>query len=150
MREVVMRLDLEAAPLAICRLGPDEAIPGWASMDVGPIRSVTRTADELSIVVAQDLVPDGVEGEGGWRALSVCGPLDFALTGVLASLAAPLADAAVPIFVVSTFDTDWLLLPGDRLEEGIAALEAAGHEVAGRGGSDPDPGPGGRRPRRAR
>jgi uncharacterized protein len=70
-----------------------------------------------------------VRAERGFRALAVAGPLDFALTGVLAALAVPLAEAGVPIFAVSTYDTDHLLVRAERLGEAIAALEAAGHQV---------------------
>lgn len=95
----------------------------------GPLASVTRTGAELSVVCAQEAVPESVQAERGWRAMAVAGPLDFALTGVLASLAEPLAEAGVPIFVVSTFDTDWLLVKDDRLDDALAALRARGHEV---------------------
>lgn len=127
-----MELELWTARLAICRLGPDEAVPGWAMAAMGGLSSITRTRDELSIVVAEQVVPAGVRSEGGWRALSVVGPLSFSLTGVLVSLATPLAAAEVPIFVVSTFDTDWLLLRDEDLATGIPALEAAGHTLHAR------------------
>lgn len=74
-------------------------------------------------------MPEGVRKQGGWRCLEVGGPLPFELTGVLASLASPLAAAGVPIFAVSTFDTDYLLVPGEKLEAALAALGAAGHRL---------------------
>ena len=123
-----MTLTLTPEPLAVCRLAPEAPVQAW--MWAGPLASVTRTATELSVVCAQEAVPEGVRAETGWRAMSVDGPLDFALTGVLASLAAPLAEAGVPIFVVSTFDTDWLLVKGDWLEDALAALRAKGHEIS--------------------
>ena len=115
--------------LAVCRLPPEARVADW--MQVGPLASITRTAAELSVVCAEDAVPDGIRCERGWRALCVDGPLDFALTGVLARLAAPLAEAQVPVFVVSTFDTDWLLVKQDRLAEAVASLRASGHEIDG-------------------
>ena len=93
--------------------------------------SITRTTEELSIVCAADAVPIGVRVEGPFRALAVRGPLDVSLTGVLASLATTLADAHVPIFVVSTFDTDLVLVPADRVEAAEVALTDAGHRVHG-------------------
>jgi uncharacterized protein len=126
---VHLDLDLHAEPLAVCRLRPDAPTPSWVEIARGPLVSITRTRHELSLVVLQELVPPGVDAETGWRALSVRGPLAFSLTGVLASLAAPLADAGVPIFVVSTFETDWLLVDAIRLEHAVASLEAAGHRV---------------------
>jgi hypothetical protein len=95
----------------------------------GPFCSVTRTADELSVVCPEGCVPPGVAREGGWRALEVEGPLDFALTGVLLSVAAPLARAAVPIFALSTYDTDYVLVREDRLEDAVRSLAGAGHRV---------------------
>lgn len=122
-----MDLDLHGGELAVCRLGPDEDLPGWATTPGLPLHAVTRTGQELSIVTAAAAVPDQVVAERGWRALSVRGPLDFALTGVLARLAQPLADAGVPIFVVSTYDTDWLLVSEGHLDAAVATLTAAGH-----------------------
>jgi len=124
-----MELDLHRGKLAVCRLVPDAPTPDWVDGAEGPLSSVTRTPAELSIVVAEGAVPDHVRAEAGWRALSVRGPLAFSLTGVLSSLAVPLAAAGVPIFALSTFDTDWLLVGGDRLRDAITALEEAGHRV---------------------
>jgi hypothetical protein len=116
--------------LAICRLAPDATVPSWAWE--GAFVSVTRTADELSIVCAEPCLPDHLEAvERGWRALRVAGTLDFALVGILARLAAPLAEAGVSIFALSTFDTDYLLVRAADLDTAVAALRSAGHEVIG-------------------
>lgn len=104
-------------------------MPPWADAG-GPPASVTRTAAELSVVCAEDAVPDGVTAERGWRALEAQGPFAFTLTGVLASLLVPLADAGVPIFALSTFDTDYVLVPAARAEDAVTALREAGHDVA--------------------
>ncbi len=116
--------------LAVCRLAADAPIPEWVDLSPAALCSITRTADELSIVCAEDAVPDGVQCERGWRALRVAGVLDFSTVGVLASLATPLAEAGVSIFVVSTFDTDYLLVKEIDLNKATAALEAADHTVS--------------------
>jgi uncharacterized protein len=103
-------------------------VPAWASGE-GALLAVVRTPAELSVVCSDGAVPDGVHARRGWRALEVSGPLDLALTGVLASPAVPLAQAAVPIFAVSTYDTDYVLVPGARLGDAVAALRAAEHSV---------------------
>jgi hypothetical protein len=123
-------LELSILPetYAISRLDASAAEPAWAQS--GQIRSVTRTAEELSIVCRQDAVPGGVVSEGGWRALRVAGTLDFSLTGVLASLAAPLAEARISLFAVSTHDTDYVLVKAEALQRAVAALTAAGHRFA--------------------
>jgi hypothetical protein len=72
-----------------------------------------------------------VKAEPGWRALKLRGPFPFSATGILASVLSPLAEAEVPIFAVSTFDTDYVLVPEARLEKAVAALRAAGHTVSG-------------------
>ena len=113
--------------VAICRLAAGDTLPPWAA---GPFYSVTRTADELSVVCREAAVPAGVRSERGWRALQVQGPLDFALTGVLASLAVPLAQAGVSIFAVSTFDTDYLLVKEEQNERAARVLQLAGHELS--------------------
>lgn len=126
MNHTAVDLDLLAQPLAVCRLEPMATVPGWVA---GDLVSVTRTTGELSVVCAADAVPIGTRVEGPFRAFAVRGPLDFALTGVLASLAVPLADAEVPVFVLSTFDTDVVLVPGDRVAAATQALTEAGHRV---------------------
>jgi hypothetical protein len=124
-----MELDLQPGLLAVCRLPPDAAVPVEVDLAARPLVSMTRTAGELSLVLPEELVPPNIPAESGWRAMSVRGPLPFHLTGILAALAAPLAEAGVPIFALSTYDTDWLLVAHDRLDDARAALEQAGHRI---------------------
>jgi uncharacterized protein len=123
-----LTLTLLPGRLAVCRLEEDAPLPVWA---VGSVTSITRTPDELSVVCSEETVPDGIRAERGFRCLAVAGPLDFALTGVLASLAPPLAAAGVSIFVVSTFDTDLLLVRDALLARAVTALGDSGHRVIG-------------------
>lgn len=120
--------------LGIARLDGSDPTPAWAAQ--GSLCSVTRTAEELSIVCAAAAIPAGVQAERGWRCLRVAGRLDFSLTGVLASIAGPLAAANVSIFAVSTYDTDYVLLRGESLAAAMEALRAAGHEVIHRNKGD--------------
>ena len=113
--------------LAVCRLPPDAALPAWAQ--AGALVAVTRTAGELSVVCGEDAVPAGVQSERGWRALAVVGPLDFALTGILAALAGPLAEAGIAIFALSTYDTDHVLVKERTLDQAVAVLRQAGMMV---------------------
>jgi uncharacterized protein len=113
--------------IAVCRLAPDLPVPAWASR--GEFYCILRTPDELTAVVAEEAVTDGVICERGWRALKLEGPFDFALTGILSSVLQPLAEAKVGIFALSTFDTDYVLVKHELLETAIAALRKAGHTV---------------------
>ena len=119
--------------MAICWLRPDAAVPAWALS--GTLTSITRTAEELSVVCPQDNVPADVQAERGWRCLRVCGPLDLALVGVLASLATPLAQAGISLFAISTYDTDHLLVRGEDLDRAMQVLREAGHADGGVKGS---------------
>ena len=114
---------------AIVRLHPDAGLPEWATM--GQFWSVTRSETELSVVCREDDVPADASAERGWCALEVAGPLDFSLTGVVASLVTPLAEAEVPIFVLSTFDSDYVLVRELDLARAVDALRDAGHTVDG-------------------
>jgi hypothetical protein len=114
---------------AVCRLPAGAEIPAWAVR--GEFFSITRTPDELSLVVPQARVPRGIATEPGWRCFRVEGPLPLTAIGVLASLAAPLADASVSLFAVSTHDTDYLLVREAQVEPARDALAAAGHTVRG-------------------
>ncbi|MGB2851624.1 MAG: ACT domain-containing protein [Solirubrobacterales bacterium] len=125
------RVDTLPAVYEICRLEADADVPEWVAAAPQGLLSVTRTESELSIVCTGP-IPAGVEHSRGWRAVRVLGTLEHTMTGVLVSLAAPLADAGIPIFAISTFDTDYLLVPGDALDQALAALADAGHTVAPR------------------
>ena len=120
-------LDRPGTEYAVCRLDADAAIPAWASLapSGGGFIGVTRTADELSIVVSAGDVPVDVQAERGWAGIRVVGPLDFGLTGVIARLATALADASVSVFVISTYDTDILLVKHAALDAAVAALADA-------------------------
>ncbi len=122
-----LTLHLLADVLAICRLDASAATPTWA--DQGPFLALTRTTDELSIVCPQANVPDGVVMEPGWRALKVAGPLDFSMVGVLAGISGALARARISLFVLSTFDTDYILVKGADLRGAMSALESAGYTI---------------------
>jgi len=102
-------------------------VPAWAT--TGPLISVTRTGEEVSVVCAEAAVPDGVKCEKGWRCLRIRGPLSFTETGVLSSLAAPLARAGISIFVVSTYDTDNILVKEKHLGTAQAVLASEGHTI---------------------
>jgi hypothetical protein len=113
--------------LAVCRLPADAPFPDWARP--GDILALVRTGDELSVVCTERFVPPDVRAERGWRALQVQGPLEFAMVGVLASIANPLARAGVSIFVLSTFDTDYILVKEAALERAVEALSQEGFLV---------------------
>ena len=126
-----MKLLLLPGLFAVCQLDPDVPLPAWATSGSSGLLSITRTPNELSIVCAQEVAPMDVRTERDWRCLMVEGPLDFSLTGVLSALLAPLADAGVSIFALSTFDTDYLLVRAAQLDLAVETLSAAGHLVAG-------------------
>lgn len=114
---------------AICRLAANAAVPEWALR--GPFFSVTLTADELSIVCPGAQVPCEVVHENGWACLKLHGPFPFSETGILASFVRPLSERAIPIFAVSTFDTDYVLVKQECLDKAVQALREAGHsEIA--------------------
>ncbi len=125
---LAMTLLLLRHTFGIARLESRGSVPPWA-MARGAFVTVTRTSDELSVICEDAAIPTDVTAERGWRCLRVAGQLDFALTGILASLAVPLAAAGVSIFAVSTFDTDYLLVRADTLDRAVEALRAAGHAV---------------------
>ena len=114
----------------MCRAAADASIPEWAVG--GEFFCVMRTADELSIVCPEERVGAGWAGvlvEGGWVVLKLEGPFPFAMTGVLASFVQPLAEAGIPIFALSTFDTDYVLIKSENVEAALEALGVAGHEM---------------------
>lgn len=111
---------------AICRLAPAGPIPEWAVH--GPFFSLSSTAEELSIVCAEEQVPEDIVHEKDWSCLKLVGPFPFSETGILAAFVQPLSDRAIPIFAVSTFDTDYVLVKHAWIDKAIDALREAGHE----------------------
>lgn len=122
-------LNLSVLPglFAVCRLESSASLPEWALSS--SFFSVTGTEAELSIVCSQSNVPEGIQHEPGWRCLGINGKLPFALTGIVASLANPLAEAGIGIFVISTYDTDYILVKSADLEAAVTAWKSAGHDI---------------------
>jgi GNAT superfamily N-acetyltransferase len=112
---------------AVCRLSGDASIPTWAA--AAGFFSITRTADELSVVCRQDVVPEDIRCERGWRCMRVEGTIPLSFVGVLASLTTPLTEAGISVFAISTFDTDYLLVKEKDLSPTVEALHRQGHSV---------------------
>jgi hypothetical protein len=125
-----LAIDTQPGEYAVARLAADAPIPAGL-LDHAPdvLISVTRTPGELSIVCPAELVPEGSAVEAGWRLLTVRGPLEFTLTGIIAAISSELAAAGVALFGISTFDTDHVLVKSAELGRAVAALRASGHEV---------------------
>lgn len=109
---------------AVCRLDADAELPPQVLSE--PFFAVVRTDEELSIVIPEEGVSPGWQVERGWRALKVLGPLDFGMIGVLSSIAAPLAQAEISIFVISTYDTDYLMVKSPLLDRAVQVLRDQG------------------------
>jgi hypothetical protein len=122
-----MLLDLLGETYAICRLDPGVPLPDLHGHE---FLCVVRTESELSVVCPESAVSSLATADHGWRALRVAGSLPLSATGVLASLAQPLAAAGVPVFAVSTYATDYLFIPHARLDAALRALRGAGHVSA--------------------
>jgi len=112
---------------AICQLPANTDVPAWALQSA--FFCVTRTADELSVVCPQKMIPPDVRHEAAWACLKLEGPFPFSQTGVLTSFVQPLSDRAIPIFAVSTFDTDYVLVKEAWIDKAIEILKEAGHQA---------------------
>lgn len=124
-----MNLEILSGEYSVCRLDPESPIPDWAMQ--GNIYSVTRTDQEVSILARSEQVPIGVKQETRWRMIRVEGPLDFNEIGILSGLLQPLSQAEIPVFVQSTYITDYLLIKEKTLAEATAVLQKAGHTFLG-------------------
>ena len=123
------RLTLKILPdeLSVCRLAADADPP--MVEPAGNFFSMTRTADEWSMVVSSAHVQPDWEAEPGWRCLELVGTFDFSLTGIMSALAGPLATAGISIFPMATWSTDFLLVRDGDLDEASLVLQRAGHHV---------------------
>jgi hypothetical protein len=124
-----MRLTLKVldVTLAICQLEPGSEVEEWS--DGTGIFSVMRTDDEVTIVCSEDLVPEGATCSKGWKCIRLVGQFDFTEVGIVSQLALPLAGANVPIFVMSTYNTDYVLVKNHDLQRASEALRMAGHHI---------------------
>jgi hypothetical protein len=113
-------------PYAIVRLTPEAPVPDWATR--GDFTSITRTADELSIVCPTVNLPPDLHSQHRWICLKLEGPFPFSQTGVLLSFIEPLSRNDVPIFAISTSDTDYVLIPEEHARA-LDVLREAGREL---------------------
>jgi uncharacterized protein len=114
---------------AICQLPADAPVPTWANS--GLFLSITRNANELSIVCLKENVPDGIKADKRWICLKLEGPFSFSQTGVLMSFVGPLSSCGIPIFAISSYDTDYVLVKEEFAGVAWEALRSAGHELIG-------------------
>ncbi len=124
-----MKLELEILPgsYTIHRLDPDEQLP--VQLESNRFWFAARTDREFSVVCLSEIQLNARVSDPGWRGVRITGRLDFDIVGVLAGLTGCLAAAGIPVFVVSTFETDYLLVKGDRFQSAINTLECAGYSV---------------------
>lgn len=127
MADKILTMKLLKERFGVCRLNKDENIPNWIKKS--EFVSITRTADELSIVCTQDDIPDDTKCERNWRVLKVEGPLDFSLVGILASISTILAQNGVSIFAISTYDTDYILVKNQDIAKAVDALANEKYEI---------------------
>ena len=120
------QLQLLPDTFAVCRLPNDAPTPDWTT---GGFVSITRTAEELSVVCREDDVPVDVQAERDWRCFHLLGPIAFTETGVIARLTAPIANDGIGVFVISTYDTDYVLVKSDDVDAVAGLWRDAGHDV---------------------
>lgn len=128
LAESLLKFFLLRGTYAVVRLAPKAPIPDWATR--GDFTAVTRTADELSIVCSANNIPKEIAPDQFWICVKLEGPFPFTQTGVLLSLIEPLSKNGIPIFAISTYDTDYVLIPQEQTDQAVDLLRKAGHELA--------------------
>ena len=127
MSDKILTMKLLKEKYGVCRLDKTELIPEWAK--ASDFFSITKTLDELSIVCAENNIPNHIKCERNWRVLKIEGPLDFSLIGILASISTILAKKRISIFAISTYDTDYILVKDKDIDNAIATLVNEKYEV---------------------
>lgn len=115
---------------SIYRFDAGSPFPYW--LDNSDFYSVTKTQDELSVVAKQveSKHDDRVRTDSNWRILKINGPLQLSQIGIIADISELLKKNEIPIFEISTFDTDYILVRKDDLEKAVKALADAGHHIS--------------------
>jgi hypothetical protein len=114
---------------AVCRLSAFEPLPDWVFKN--PFSSITKTPEEYSVVCPQEVIPEEVKfaREGEWKCLKIQGPLDFSEFGIISNLTSILAAAEISVFVLSTYETDFILVKRMNIEKAAKVLSDSGHKV---------------------
>ena len=112
---------------SIYRFNVEDDIPQeiWAAK----FASVTKTIDELSIVVSDDISLTSNKTSSGWLCFYVQGPLPHDMVGIMAELSGRLAKMQCSIFAMSTYDTDYILFKQDQENLVATELQNAGHTL---------------------
>lgn len=120
-----MKLQLLKQTFTVCQLD------GIADADLSaPFTFLSRTDEEISLVCPVESCPESAKNrQDGWKCMRVAGMLDFSLIGILARIADCLAKAQVPLFAVSTYNTDYILFREEHTPAALEALKAAGYEI---------------------
>ncbi len=103
-------LEIQPQHLGVCQLEANSPTPAWLKIEKDKFISITYTANELSIVCDDSLIPQDIKVQRDWRMFKIKGQLDFALVGILKQVISPLADHGISIYAISTFDTDYVLV----------------------------------------
>ena len=121
-------LILSTKKYSIYKFQKDSDLPDWIYSS--EFCSVTRTDEELSVVTAQtDQISDWSASSNDWRLFKIEGPLDFSLIGVIADISAILKEVKISIFIISTHDTDYILVKENDLNTSIASLKKSGYNI---------------------
>lgn len=125
-----MKLKFLAGEYAICQFSPDQQIPDWILDTPSELLATMKTADELTVVFCpQNVMPEGTKSSLGWCCFRIDETLSFDQVGVIAKLTAQLAHTKIPVFVVSTYNTDYVLIPGPRQQQAKRELKKAGYDI---------------------
>jgi hypothetical protein len=134
MRKRQLQLSLLEEVYGICVFKNDAAIPEWTA--AASFCSITRTQKELTVVCPQNTIASDCECDSDWRCFRIDGNFDLNQIGIISSLAAPLAQADISIFVVSSYDTDYILVKGENVEQAVTVLSDNGHLIVKPGNAD--------------
>jgi uncharacterized protein len=118
-----MNLKILDCELSVCKINATTEIPFHDEFVF-----VGKTDEELSLVCITPSVPKNcIAREDGWRGFRVEGKLDFSLIGILSKITEILAEKQISVFVVSTFDTDYVLVKSEQLALAVESLESGGY-----------------------
>lgn len=125
----MLQFSVQPGHFAVCQLQQDEPLPEWLYRS--SFYSISKTADELSVVCEEYLVKGEIRKSLGWRLLKINGVLNLSLTGITAQFSTALAKAGVNLSVIATYNTDYILVEEIKLAAAMEALRGAGFEVIG-------------------
>ncbi len=122
-----MQLEILEDLYAICQPDQSDVDVNSFAWQSEPLFALVNTPEECTLILRQELLPKNTVSQNGFRCFRVAQTMEFDVVGVIAGISKILAAAGLPIFVVSTYNTDYVLVKQDLMDQARTELQDNGY-----------------------